>query len=416
MPTALPRRHFIQAAAVGAAAAATMVRSAQAQSATAAGAAEPLTVGVRASEASKPFAAPSVVRPLRIADLNDLETEAQKVMDPGAFAFISSGADSQWTLRENRAAFGRVAIKPQYLKGQAAPDLRTTLLGQQLASPIITTPMGAHGLVHQSAELGTARGTAEAGGLMTVSTMANHTIEEIAAASTGPKWFQLYMPKSRDEALALLRRAEAAGYSAIVFAIDAFAPGSSDSTIRMGFSMPSSLKLVNAGQSGYKTSLGWDDVKFIQQNTKLPLVLKGVLTPEMAQQGLANGVSAIQVSNHGGRQLDGVPAAFDALPAVVDAVQGKVPVIMDSGIRRGADVFKALAMGANAVAIGRPVLYSLALGGWMGVKSAYERLQAELSRDMMIAGISTIKEFSRGYVLPAAGAVAAVAPAAAKRK
>ena len=226
----------------------------------------------------------------------------------------------------------------------------------------------------------------------------------IAAASTGPKWFQLYMPKSRDEALALLRRAETAGYTAIVFAIDAFAPGSSDATIRMQFSMPSSLKLVNAGQSGYKTSLGWDDVKFIQQNTKLPLVLKGVLTPEMAKLALEHGVSAIQVSNHGGRQLDGVPAAFDALPAVVDVVKGKVPVIMDSGIRRGTDVFKALAMGANAVAIGRPVLYGLALGGSMGVQSVYERLQAELSRDMMIAGIASIKEFSRDFVMPAARA------------
>ena len=193
-----------------------------------------------------------------------------------------------------------------------------------------------------------------------------------------------------------------AGYTAIVFAIDAFAPGSSDSTIRMQFSMPASLKLVNAGQSGYKTSLGWDDVKFIQQNTKLPLVLKGVLTPEMAKLALQHGVAAIQVSNHGGRQLDGVPAAFDALPAVVDVVKGKVPVIMDSGIRRGTDVFKALAMGANAVAIGRPLLYGLSLGGWMGVKSVYDRLQAELTRDMMIAGIASINEFSRDYVMPAA--------------
>lgn len=400
MSSALERRQFFKTAAAGVVAASAAVSHAQNAPANA-----PLVVGLNPADAKRPpFQAQSVERPLRIADLNDLEAEAQKVMDPGAFAFISSGSDSQWTLRENRASFGRVAIKPQYLVGKPAPDLRTTLLGQQLSMPIITTPMGAHGLAHQSAELGTARGTAAAGSLMTVSTMANHTIEEIAAASTGPKWFQLYMPKSRDEALALLRRAEAAGYSAIVFAIDAFAPGSSDSTIRMQFSMPSSLKLVNAGQSGYKTSLGWDDVKFIQQNTKLPLVLKGVLTPEMAKLALEHGVSAIQVSNHGGRQLDGVPAAFDALPAVVDVVQGKVPVIMDSGIRRGTDVFKALAMGANAVAIGRPVLYGLALGGGLGVKSVYERLQAELSRDMMIAGIASIKEFSRDFVMPAAKA------------
>ena len=398
MSSALERRQFFKTAAAGVVAASAAVSHAQTAPANA-----PLVVGLNPADAKRPpFQAQSIERSLRIADLNDLEAEAQRVMDPGAFAFISSGSDSQWTLRENRASFARVSIKPQYLVGKPAPDLRTTLLGQQLSMPIITTPMGAHGLAHQSAELGTARGTAAAGSLMTVSTMANHTIEEIAAASTGPKWFQLYMPKSRDEALTLLRRAETAGYTAIVFAIDAFAPGSSDATIRMQFSMPSSLKLVNAGQSGYKTSLGWDDVKFIQQNTKLPLVLKGVLTPEMAKLALEHGVSAIQVSNHGGRQLDGVSAAFDALPAVVDVVRGKVPVIMDSGIRRGTDVFKALAMGANAVAIGRPVLYGLALGGGLGVKSVYERLQAELTRDMMIAGIASIKEFSRDFVMPAA--------------
>ena len=402
MSATFERRQFFKTAAAGVVAASGTLAYAQ-TAAVAAPQEAPLTVGLNPADANRPpFQAQTSVRALRIADLNDLEAEAKKLMDPGAFAFISSGSDSQWTLHENRAAFGRVALKPQYLVGKPAPDLRTSLLGHQLSMPIITTPMGAHGLAHQSAELGTARGTAEAGTLMTVSTMANHTIEDIAAASKGPKWFQLYMPKSRDEALALLRRAETAGYTAIVFAIDAFAPGSSDSTIRMQFSMPASLKLVNAGQSGYKTSLGWDDVKFIQQNTKLPLVLKGVLTPEMAKLALQHGVAAIQVSNHGGRQLDGVPAAFDALPAVVDVVKGKVPVIMDSGIRRGTDVFKALAMGANAVAIGRPVLYGLSLGGWMGVKSVYDRLQAELTRDMMIAGIASINEFSRDYVMPAA--------------
>ena len=222
--------------------------------------------------------------------------------------------------------------------------------------------------------------------------MANHPIEDIAAASQGPKWFQLYMPKSRDEALALLRRAEAAGYSAIVFAIDAFAPGSSDSTIRMGFSMPSSLKLVNAGQSGYKTSLGWDDVTFIQKNTKLPVVLKGVLTAEMAQQALAHGVSAIQVSNHGGRQLDGGPASFAVLPSIAAVVNHRVPVIFDSGVRRGNHVFKALASGADLVAIGRPVIYGLNLGGAEGVKSVFDHFNKELSITMQLAGTKTIEE------------------------
>ena len=302
--------------------------------------------------------------------------------------------------------FGRIAIRPQYLVGKPAPDLRINLLGQNLSMPIITTPMGAHGLAHQSAELGTARGTGEAGTLMTVSTAANHTIEDIAAATKGPKWFQLYLADDLNKSRELLKRAEAAGYTAVVLAIDAFAPGSSDATMRIGFQFPPHLQLVNSGSSTFKKSLSWDDVKFVQNNTKLPLVLKGVLTPEMARKALAHGVAAIQVSNHGGRQLDGVSAAIDALPGVADVVKGKVPMIMDSGIRRGTDVFKALSLGANAVAIGRPVLYGLSLGGWMGVKSVYDRLQAELTRDMLIAGIGSVKEFRRDYVMRAPGIAA----------
>ncbi|MBF5004575.1 alpha-hydroxy acid oxidase [Diaphorobacter caeni] len=402
----LARRQFIRSAVAGAVAAPALMANAQTQTAPAASGATatPLRVGSDNDAApSAAFKAQDIVRPLQIADLNDLENEARKVMDPGAFAFISSGSDSQWTLRENRAAFGRIAIKPQYLVGKPAPDLRITLLGQQLSLPVITTPMGAHGLAHQSAELGTARGTGEAGTLMTVSTAANRTIEDIAAATKGPKWFQLYLADDLSKSRDLLKRAEAAGYSAVVLAIDAFAPGSSDATLRMGFQFPANLGLVNSGSSTFKKSLSWDDVKFVKDNTRLPLVLKGVLTPEMAQLALEHGVAAIQVSNHGGRQLDGVSAAIDALPGIVDVVQKRVPIIMDSGIRRGTDVFKALALGANAVAIGRPVLYALSLGGWMGVKSAYDRLKAELTRDMLIAGLGSVQEFNRDFVMRAPG-------------
>ncbi len=425
MPTTSPlaRRHFLQTAAAGAVAGATALAQAQTQntaSATsgapaAAPASEPFVVGtdLDAPKAAA-FKASNFVRPLRIADLNDLEAEAKKIMDPGAFAFISSGSDSQWTLHENRAAFGRIAIKPQYLVGKPAPDLRTNLLGHELSLPVITTPMGAHGLAHESGELGTARGTGEAGTLMTVSTMANHPIEDIAAATKGPKWFQIYLAEDPAKSRELIKRAEASGYTAIVLAIDAFAPGSSDSTIRMGFGMPPGMTLPNAAALHSKSSLSWDDVKFVRDTTRLPVVIKGVLTPEIARKALDYGVSAIQVSNHGGRQLDGVPAAIDALPAVVKAVHGRVPVIMDSGIRRGTDVFKALSLGANAVAIGRPVLYGLSLGGWMGVKSVYDRLREELVRDVMIAGIASIKEFRPEYVMRAAGVAAPEAPAAKK--
>ena len=346
------------------------------------------------------YAAPSGERALKIANLNDLEEEASKVLPRGAFAYIAAGSDNQWTLHENRRAFDRHVLRPQYLVGKDAPDLRTTLLGQQLSMPIITAPMGAHGLAHVSAEEGTARGTGEAGTLMTTSTAANKTIKDIAAATKGPKWFQLYLHDDRGPSRELLQRAKAAGYSAVVFTIDAFAPGSSDETARLGFSFPPDLPLVNSKTPFFKKSLSWDDVTFIQQTTDLPLILKGVLTPDIARRGIERGVAGIQVSNHGGRQLDGVLAALDALPAVVEAVRGRVPVIMDSGIRRGADVFKAIALGADAVALGRPVLYGLALGGWMGVKSVYDRIKEELVRTMTIAGTANTKEIKRDFLAP----------------
>jgi isopentenyl diphosphate isomerase/L-lactate dehydrogenase-like FMN-dependent dehydrogenase len=333
-----------------------------------------------------------------IGSLDDLEERAREVIPPGAFAYIASGADNQWTLRENRRAFQDIRLHPHYLVGKAAPDLTTTLLGQKLSMPVITAPMGAHGLAHASAELGTARGTGEAGTLITASTAANKTIEEIAEATSGPRWFQLYLHDDRSLSRELLHRAKAAGYSAVVFTIDAFAPGASDETVRLSFSFPPDLPLVNSGTPFFKKSLSWDDVAFIQDTSDLPLILKGVVSPDTAEMGIERGVAGIQVSNHGGRGLDGIPAAITLLPPIVSAVNGRVPVIMDSGIRRGTDVFKALALGADAVALGRPVLYGLALGGSAGVKSVYDRLRDELTRAMLIAGAQKVNEINKEFL------------------
>jgi isopentenyl diphosphate isomerase/L-lactate dehydrogenase-like FMN-dependent dehydrogenase len=384
MSITLKRREFLQTATVAALASSLAERTALAQA--------------DSEFKTTPYPAPSGERALKIANLNDLEQEASKVIPPGAFAYISAGADNQWTLHENRRAFDRHQMRPHYLVGKDAPDLRTTLLGAQLSLPIITAPMGAHGLAHVSAEEGTAHGTGEAGTLMTVSTAANKPIEAIAAATRGPKWFQLYLHDDRGPSRELLQRAKAAGYTAVVFAIDAFAPGSSDEATRLGFSFPPSLPLVNSKTPFFKNSLSWDDVTFIQQTTDLPLIFKGVLTPDIAVQAVERGIAGIQVSNHGGRQLDGVPAALDALPAIVEAVQGRVPIIMDSGIRRGTDVFKAIALGANAVALGRPVLYGLALGGSAGVKSVYDRIRDELARTMTIAGTASVREIQKDFL------------------
>lgn len=399
----LSRREFLAAAATGAAASALPISVASAQQAsntesTAGSIAGNASTSAPAPAAADIYVAPTGERELVIGSLDDLEAQARKILPPGAFAYIASGADNQVTIRSNREELDRIRLLPRYLVGKPAPDLSTTLLGEKLSMPIITAPMGAQGLAHESAEIGAARGTGEAGTLYTMSTAANRTIEEVAAATRGPKWFQIYLHDDRGPSRELLQRAEAAGFTAIVFTIDAFAPGASDETVRLGFSFPPNLPLVNSKTPFFKRSLGWDDVEFIQRTTRLPVILKGVVSPELAREAVKRGVAAIQVSNHGGRGLDGIPATITLLPGIVEAVDGRVPVIMDSGIRRGTDVFKALALGADAVALGRPVLYGLALGGSRGVKSVYDRIAAELQRAMLIAGVSTIDEINSDYI------------------
>jgi len=406
MSTILSRRNFLAAATAGAAASALPTSTIAAATAAANDAptqAPDTNQGGPLGEVAKPpaYVQPTGNRELTIGSLDDLEAAAAKVMPEGAFAFIASGADNQVTLRANRQELDRIRLMPQYLVGKPAPDISTTLLGQKLSMPIITAPMGAHGLAHESAEVGSAKGTSEAGTIYTMSTAANASIEDVAAAATGPKWFQIYLHDDRAPSRDLLKRAKDAGFTAIVFTIDAFAPGASDETVRLGFSFPPSLPLVNAGTSTFKSSLSWEDLDFVMDNTDLPVIVKGVVSPELASRAIERGAAALQVSNHGGRGLDGVPAAINLLPPIVEVANGKVPVLMDSGIRRGTDVFKALALGADAVALGRPVLYGLSLGGALGVKSVYDRIGAELERAMMIAGVANVSEINRDFIYDA---------------
>lgn len=396
MVTDMNRRNFlIGTVAAGVAASTLLNRTAEAVESIAVPLEKPPVAPVGSA-----YAAPAAERELSGPLLVDLEAEAEKVLPPGPFAFIARGAEKGWTIKENVRAFDDWQLRPRYLSGKSAPDLSTTLLGHKLSLPVITAPMGAHGLAHASAEAGTAKGTHAAGTLMTLSTASNTSIEDVAAASAGPKWFQIYLLENdRAGSKKLLERARAAGYSAIVFTIDAFAPGASDAVERLGFTFPPNLRMVNAGTSVFKKSLGWEDVAFIRDNTDLPVILKGVITPAEIERGLKSGVAGFQVSNHGGRQLDGVPAAIKALPEIVAAVSGRVPVIMDSGIRRGSDVFKALALGADVVVLGRPVLYGLALGGASGVASVYARIRKELARAMTIANVSSVKEITKDFLL-----------------
>ncbi len=358
------------------------------------------------SAVASAYAAPTEVKAVDIINLREIEPAAQKVIPPGGFGYISSAAGDEWTKRENEAAFKRVTIVPRYLTGYKDADRSTTLLGSKVSMPIIVSAMAQHGMAHATAEIGSAKGAGEAGALYTAGSLSNYTLEEIAQASTAPKWFQIYLPADRGVATEILNRAKAAGYRAIILTIDTVVASNRETDVRNHFRSPLPLGNFPGVTGAYaaspvKRDLDWSDVEFIQKTTGLPVLLKGVLSPEFAVAAVEHGCAGIQVSNHGGRQLDDLAASITVLPRIADVVRGRATIIIDGGIRRGQDVFKALALGANAVAIGRPVLYGLALGGWMGVQAVLKHLDGELEMTMRLAGVRTIAEISRRSVAAA---------------
>lgn len=337
-----------------------------------------------------------------------LEQEAKKGMTPGAYAFISGASGDEWTLRENRRAFNDFPISTHRLAGIGAKDidLGVDLLGHKLPYPIIVAPMGVHSFVHPDAEVATASGVGAAGTLYESSGASAKPLEAIAKATSGAKWFQLYFNADAGVTRSLLQRARDASYSAIIITADALGPGSSDEFIRLGRPFPPNFSFGNHdpryGGSGnfrnQKIELTPDDIGFVRSVTGLPVIVKGIMRAADADVAIKAGAAAIQVSNHGGRQLDGVPGAITVLRDVVQMVNGRVPVIFDSGIRRGIDVFRALALGAQAVAVGRPALYGLALGGAPGVRSVIEHLRDELQLTMLLAGAKSVKSLSPQYL------------------
>jgi lactate oxidase len=294
---------------------------------------------------------------------------------------------------------------PRRLQGvsEAAIDLRTTLLGHNLPFPIFTCPTGGQGMIHVNAELPNAAGTGLAGTLFVASGASNKPMEDIAKATPGPKWFQIYMNRDMEINRWLCQRAKAAGFSAIVLTADALGPGQSDEFIRLGRPFPPNLTPGNhdpaRGGRGnfrdFKRDLGFDDITFLREASGLPVIVKGIVQPDDVRACLKAGAACIWVSNHGGRQMDGVPATISMLAPAVDAVEGRVPVIMDSGVRRGIDVFKALALGATAVGIGRPALWGLAAGGSQGVKSVYAHITGEMKSAMLLSGVAKVTELRR---------------------
>lgn len=356
-----------------------------------------------AQDHSWTYAAPSEIKSIDIINLRELEPAAQRVIPTGGFGYISSAAGDEWTKRENEAAFKRITIVPRYLSGYKDANRSTTLLGSQVSMPIIVSAMAQHGMAHASAETGSARGAGEVGALYTAGSLSNNTMEEIAAASSGTKWFQIYLPADRGKAKEILDRAKAAGYRAVILTIDTVVASNRETDRRNHFRSPLPLGNFPDESGAYNASpikrdLDWRDVEFIQKTTGLPVLLKGVMSTELAVAAVEHGCAGMQVSNHGGRQLDDVAASISVLPRIADAVHGRAVIIIDGGIRRGQDVFKAIAFGANAVAIGRPVLYGLALGGWMGVQAVLQHLDGELEMTMRLAGARTIGEISRRFV------------------
>ena len=345
---------------------------------------------------------------IKILSLDRLEQDAKKVLSPSSYAFISNGAGGEWTLKQNRTAFDKYQILTKRLTGVGAEEITTSvsMLGTSMSSPIMVAPMGAHLFAHHHAEIATAAGVGAAKILYQSSGASTRTMEDIARAHQGPRWFQLYM--NNDEAVTrnLLERAKAAGYTAIILTVDAMGPGMSEEYLSLGPVFPPNFtfanndpKLGGMGDFGnQKQKLTPADIQFIKSVTGLPVIVKGLMRAEDAEAAIQAGADAIQVSNHGGRQLDGVPAAIDVLAPIAQRVQNRVPIIFDSGIRRGIDIFKALALGANAVAVGRPILYGLALGGSLGVKSVLDHLSGELRQTMLLAGSKDIKDINSTYI------------------
>ena len=354
-------------------------------------------------------------------NLIELQDLAAAKVPRSTFDYIAGGADDEVSLRRNRAAYDKWAIRPRVLVDVSKRDISTTVLGQRISMPILVAPTAFHGLVHAEGERATSRGTAAAGSLMVVSAIATKSLEDVASAVAAPRWFQLYVWKDREVTADLVKRATKAGYRAIVLTVDTPLLGRREKDERNAFTLPPSLGIANvrrAGLDGMPASdrgsafakyvseqldpaVTWRDIAWLRSLTSIPIVLKGIMTREDAVLAVENGANGIVVSNHGGRQLDSTLGTLDALPDIVDAVRGRAEVYMDGGIRRGTDVLKGLALGAKAVLLGRPILWGLALAGAEGVRAVLDHLRKEFDLAMALAGCSKIAEIDRKLVQPA---------------
>ena len=331
----------------------------------------------------------------RFVTVDDYEPVARERLPPDVYGYFAGGAGDEWTLAENRRAFDRWVIRPRMLTGALPPDPSTELLGSRLAMPILIAPWAYQRMAHPEGELATARAAERAGTIMVVSTTTHEYLEDVASAAGGPKWWQLYVFTDRGLTTEVLKRVEASGFSAICFTVDFPVAGLRHRDTRSGFEMPVGLphdELV------FDPDISWDDLAWIREQARLPLLVKGVMTAEDARLAVDAGAEGIVVSNHGARQLDHVAATISVLPDIVQAVAGRVPVLLDGGIRRGTDVFTALALGASAVLVGRAVCWGLAVDGEEGVVSVLGILRGEFENTMSLAGTRAVGDITRAHV------------------
>jgi len=344
--------------------------------------------------------------PQDIAAVADYEAYARERLTPQAWAYFAGAGADGLTQTRNRAAFDALCLRGRVLGDLGGGHTRLTLLGQTLESPILLAPVAFQKMAHPDGELGTVAAASAFGAAMVVSTQASVDLEEIARQAQTPLWFQLYIQPDRGFTQELVRRAEAAGYRALVVTVDAPVNGMRNDEQRAGFVLPPGVEAVNLrgmrpgpGDDGSGRLLGgpllaaaptWKDIAWLKSLTRLPVLIKGVMTAEDATRALAEGVDGVVVSNHGGRVLDSQPATIEVLPEIAAALEGRLPILLDGGIRRGTDVLKALALGANAVLIGRAYLFALAAAGAVGVAHVIRMLRAELEVAMALTGYSTL--------------------------
>lgn len=345
----------------------------------------------------------------------DLEKAVAEKIEAGPFGYIRSGAGGEQTLHNNRAAFEKYSIVPRFLKDVSNVQTSINLFGKTYPTPLLFAPVGMNGMVHDEGELAVVR-TAEHLNMPYIqSTVSTYALEEVAqAAPSATKWFQLYWSTNEEIAFSMVARAEAAGFEAIVLTVDTVMLGWREEDVRNQFS-PLKLGYARGNymndpvftatlpddsfesyvqgvlQNVFHPTLNWAHVRELKKRTNLPILLKGILHPEDAKLAIDNGIDGIIVSNHGGRQLDGVIGSLDALPAIAKVVNGQIPIILDSGVYRGMDALKALALGADAVAIGRPFVYGLALEGQQGVEKVMTNLYDELKVSIALAGATSVK-------------------------